>query len=383
MKIVQINSVSYGSTGKIMMDIHSELLKKGFDSYVVWGRGRKELTDKEIYLDEKLEVYYHVLFSRLTGKTGFASTISTKKLIDKLDLIKPDIIHLHNVHGYYINIELLFNYIRKKHIKVVWTLHDCWAFTGQCPHFTTVKCNKWINGCNNCPKINEYPKTLRDNSEWNYNKKKELFSNLSITIVTPSVWLSKIVKQSFLSDYSVYVINNGIDTNIFKCRESNFREKYKLRNKKIILGVSSVWDKTKGLDDFISLSKVIGSEAIIVLVGVNKKQIKELPNNIIGITKTDNQIELSEIYSSADVFLNPTYEDNYPTVNLEAISCGTPVFTYNTGGSPESAMLYGRIIDKDALLNNYKILFKKQKKQNFDLSRDKMCYEYIELYKKI
>ena len=201
MKIVQINSFSNGSTGKIMMCIHKELQKSGYDSYVVWGRGRKAENEHEIYLDDKLGVYFHAIYSRLTGKTGFASKRATRKLLKRLDEIKPDIIHLHNIHGYYINIELLFNYIRKNKIKVIWTLHDCWAFTGQCPHFTYVKCDKWKTECNKCPMIHEYPKTIRDNSTWNFNKKKELFIGQDITIVTPSKWLAGLVKESFLKAF--------------------------------------------------------------------------------------------------------------------------------------------------------------------------------------
>lgn len=336
MKVVQINSFSNGSTGKIMMSIHEELLKQGYDSYVVWGRGRKSNNYRELYLNDKIGVYFHAFYSRITGKTGFASKISTKKLLKKLDEINPDIIHLHNLHGYYINIELLFNYLKEKNIKVVWTLHDCWAFTGQCPHFTLCKCDKWKNGCNKCPMIDQYPKTFIDKSEWNYKMKKKLFTCIEdLTIVTPSLWLSKLVKQSFLKEYPVKVINNGVDTSIFKPTSSNFREKYHLEDKKIVLGVASVWDRRKGLNDFIELSKVLDDEYKIVLIGLTKKQIKMLPNNILGITRTENQQELAGIYSTSDIFFNPTYEDNYPTVNLESIACGTPVLTYDVGGSGE------------------------------------------------
>lgn len=336
MKIVQINSFSNGSTGNIMMDIHQELLKQGIDSYVVWGRGRKAQNKNEIYMNDKVGVYFHALYARITGKVGFASKRATKKLLKKLDDIKPDIIHLHNIHGYYINIEMLFNYIKENNIKVVWTLHDCWAFTGHCPYFTIVKCNKWKSICNNCPAIDRYPKSFKDNSKWNYQMKKELFTGIkNLMIVTPSKWLEGLVKQSFLKDYSIEVVNNGIDTNIFKPTKSDFRVKYHLENKKIILGVANVWDSRKGLNDFIKLSKIIDENYIIVLVGVNKKQIKQLPKNIICISRTESKEELAGFYSTADIFFNPTYEDNYPTVNIEAIACGTPVLTYDTGGSPE------------------------------------------------
>ena len=366
MKIVQINSFSNGSTGKIMMNIHKELLKEGYESYVVWGRGRQAENDNEIYMNDKLGVYFHALYSRLTGKTGFASKRATKKLLKKLDIIKPDIVHLHNVHGYYINIELLFNYLKENNIKVIWTLHDCWSFTGQCPHFTYVNCNKWKTQCKNCPQLNQYPKSFVDNSKWNYQKKKELFTNLNLTIVTPSKWLANLVKESYLKDYPVEVINNGIDTNIFKPTKSNFREKYNIKDKKIILGVANVWTWKKGLNDFIKLSKILNENYIIVLVGLNKKQIEELPKNIIGISKTENQTELAGIYSTADVFLNPTYEDNYPSVNLEAIACNTPVISYDTGGSIEFI---------NYIKNNKEKYIIEKKKANQDIS---LVKEYIE-----
>ena len=380
MKIVQINSVLNGSTGKIMMGIHNELLKQGYDSYVVWGRGREPNNEHEIYMDDKIGTYFHVLYSRLTGKTGFASKRATKKLLKKLDGIKPDIVHLHNVHGYYINIELLFNYLKSNNIKVVWTLHDCWPFTGQCPHFERLKCYKWKEQCYKCPLTNSYPKAFIDNSKCNYIKKKELFTGLNMTIVTPSKWLANLVKQSYLKDYRVEVINNGIDTNVFKLTKSNFREKYNLQDKKIILGVSSVWTESKGYYDFIELSKILDDDYKIVMVGLNDKQLKEIPSNIIGIKRTENQQELAGLYSTADIFFNPTYEDNYPSVNLEAIACKTPVITYDTGGSSESANECIYKICKSDFLKNYSNIFnKKYKLRNKPHNIRSMTDNYIKL----
>lgn len=392
MKIVQINTFSNGSTGNIMMNIHKELLKKGVDSYVVWGRGRKSQNQNEIYMNDKLGVYFHALYARLTGKVGFASKSATKKLIQKLDEIKPDIIHIHNLHGYYINIELLFNYIRKNNIKVIWTLHDCWAFTGQCPYFTMQNCDKWKTQCYCCPMINEYPKTFKDNSFWNYNKKKKLFLDLNITIITPSEWLSQLVKKSFLKNYQVYVINNGIDLNIFKPTKSNFKTKYGIDNKKIILGVAGVWDKRKGLKDFLELSKIIDDSYVIVLVGLNKKQIKKLPDNIIGITRTENKFELAGIYTSADIFLNLTHEDNYPTVNLESLACGTPVYSYDTGGSTEFVKFIKNDKEENVIKENLSFFYeniisktKSKKKLNLKnrnlLSENNMMDKYLKVYR--
>lgn len=382
MKIVQINTFSNKSTGTLMMNIHKKLLEEGYDSYVVWGRGRKSQNDHEIYLNDKMGIYYHGLYTRLTDKTGFASKNATKRLIKKLNEIKPDVVHLHNLHGYYINIELLFNYLKKSKTRVIWTLHDCWAFTGHCPHFELINCDKWMTGCYSCPQKEVYPKSIKDNSKWNYQKKKELFDGLNLTIITPCEWLANLVKKSFLKNYKVKVIYNGIDTNIFKPTSSDFRKRYNLENKKIILGVTSDWTKEKGLYDFFKLSKTLdGDKQQIVLVGLNDAQMKELPQNIIGIKRTENQRQLAEIYSVSDVYFNPTYADNFPTTNLEALACGTPVITYNTGGSPECINgTNGLVIDKNRI--NEVLNYSKQEDfsvEDYDIK--KMCNNYLELYK--
>ena len=318
-----------------MMGIHNELTKKGYNSYIVWGNGDSSNNEKEIFIGEQFGIFIHKAYSHLLCEQGFASWHATKKLIKKLKEIRPDIIHLHNLHGNFINIELLFNYLKENKIKTFWTFHDCWAFTGKCVYFSMLDCKKWKTQCNNCPLLKDSPKAYIDNSKKCFNKKKEIFSNMDLTIITPSEWLSELVKESFLKNYPVKVINNGIDIEVFRKRDSNFRKKYNLENKKIILGVASPWSKRKGLDDFVKLSKILNDEYKIVLIGVSDKQINQLPNNIIGIKRTENQTELAEIYSTSDILFNPTYEDNYPTVNLEAIACGTPVLTYDTGGSPE------------------------------------------------
>ena len=398
MKIVQINSVPNGSTGKIMMSIHNELLNRGYDSYVVWGRGRKSNCNREIYMNDKIGTYFHALYTRLTGKNGFGSKRTTKKLLHKLDDIKPDVIHLHNIHGYYINIELLFNYIKENNIRVIWTLHDCWAFTGQCSHFERINCKKWKKQCYDCQLINYYPKSYIDNSRWNYNKKRELFSGINMSIVSPSEWLAHLVNKSFLNKYDVFVINNGINIGVFKPTQSDFRNKYGLQNKKIILGVSSVWNRAKGYYDFIELSKLLDDTYKIVMVGLNEKQLKEIPLNILGIKRTENQSELAGLYSTADVFFNPTYEDNYPTVNLEAIACGTPVLTYDTGGSIEFVKFLPEknneryIVSKSGIMHDgFSIVLKYLDSiidgknnlcDNKSLDQEKTIEDYIKLYHK-
>lgn len=375
MKVVQINIFPNFSTGNIMMNIHKKLQQNNIESYVVWGRGREAKDEYEIYMNDKLGVYYHVIYSRLTDKTGFASKKSTIKLINKLDEIRPDIIHLHNIHGYYINIELLFNYIKKHNIEVIWTLHDCWAFTGHCAYFDYVGCNKWIKGCYKCPQLNRYPISFKDNSKDNFLKKKELFSNVNMTIITPSNWLANLVNKSFLNAYKTKVIYNGVDSKIFHYVKSNFRIDNNLENKKIILGVASTWDERKGLKDFIKLAEIIDSKTVIVLVGLNDKQISLLPNNIIGIKKTTNVKELVEIYSSADIFFNPTYDDNFPTTNIEALLCGIPIITYDTGGCMECIFddKCGLVVSK----GNYMIVKEMITNNNFsvDIDRAKKLFD--------
>lgn len=385
MKVVQINTFSYKATGNIMMNLHKAMLEAGIESYVAWGRGRKAENNHEYFMNDDFGVKIHGIFTRITDKTGFASTASTKRLLDWIENVNPDIIHLHCIHGYYINIELLFDYIRRKKIKIIWTQHDCWAFTGHCAYFDAAGCNKWINGCYCCKQLKTYPASkILDNSKWNWEKKKELFSNLNMTLVTPCSWLANLIKKSFLNKYPIKVIYNGIDASLFKKTESNFKDQYKIGNRKIILGIASEWTERKGLKDFINLNEILDKEKyVIVIVGVTKKQMRTLPNDIIAINRTEDKYELARIYSGSDVYFNPTYEDNFPTTNLEAISCGTPVITYDTGGSAEAiADNTGVVIKKGDYARVPHIL----ENRNFDnvfknhISYKDMANNYLKLY---
>lgn len=355
MKVAMINGGVFGSTGKIMFGIAEVLENNGGESFcasAVTATNKKREPKHKYY---KIGTYYSrklsVLLSRLTGRQNQYAKFATKKLLKKIERFNPAVIHLHNLHGDYINLPLLFNYIKKNNVKVVWTLHDCWAFTGHCPHFTMIKCDKWKTGCYKCPQYRDYPKSLFDNSKKMYRLKKLLFTDIKdMTIVTPSEWLAGLVKQSFLKNYPVKVINNGINLSVFKPTESNFRKKYGISSdKKILLGVAFGWGVRKGLDVFIELYNRLDAEKYqIVLVGTDKKTDKLLPKGIISIHRTQNQTELAEIYTAADLFVNPTREDNYPTVNMESIACGTPVLTYRTGGSPEMVTeKTGSVVDCD------------------------------------
>lgn len=341
MRIVQINGGAKGSTGKIMMGIAEVARAQGHEVMCA-----SPITTTNRDAGEDCGYYrigtfnsrrVNVALARITGFNGCFAWFETYKLLKKIDEFKPDIIHLHNLHDSYINLPMLFSYIKKHNVPTVWTLHDCWAFTGQCPHFTIVKCDKWKVGCHNCPQYKEYPASLYDNTKKMWQLKKKWFTGVkNMTIVTPSEWLAGLARESYLKQYPIEVINNGIDLNVFKPTHSNFRERYEIpAEKHIILGVSFAWGYRKGLDCFVEIAEKLGEQYQIVLVGTDDEIDKNLPHNIISIHRTQNQKELAEVYSAADVFVMPTREENYPTVNMEAIACGTPVVTFDTGGSPE------------------------------------------------
>ncbi len=340
MKVLEINSVcGKGSTGRIATDIYDILKEQGHSCKVLYGRDNAQRMPEEdtIPLGSKWTVRIHGVLSRLTGKHGFYSKRATRRAIEKIKEFDPDVIHLHNIHGYWIHIGELFHYLKESGKPVVWTLHDCWSFTGQCSHFEYCDCEKWKSGCESCPQIGEYPKSFRDNSRWNYQKKREIFTSLeNLTLVTPSRWLADLVKQSYLKQYPVTAIPNGIDLSVFRAVAGKAREKYGFGDRRIYLAVASIWTERKGYLDLLSLAGRLTPEERLVLVGVSQKQKENLPENVIGICRTDSVEELAEIYSRADCLLNTTYEDTFPTVNIEALACGTPVITYQTGGSPEA-----------------------------------------------
>ena len=349
-----INTVPNGSTGGIMMKEHRELLSAGKESYAFWGRGREAEKSNEMKFASDAEVKLDVLQTRIDGKAGFHSKNATKRLLARLDEIKPDVVHLHNLHGYYINIEMLFNWLANHNCKVEWTLHDCWSFTGHCAYFTYAKCAQWKEHCaysRPCSQLNTYPKTFSKSScSWNYEEKNHLFNLVPaerMKLITPSQWLADLVGESFLKDFPVEVRHNTIDTDVFKPIPSDFRERYGIGDRFMILGVASPWTERKGLSDFVRLAGQLDSDKyVIVLVGLSEKQVEELPKGIVGLTRTESREELAGIYSTADVFFNPTTEDNFPTVNLEAEACGTSVVTYDTGGCSETVKREGsRVVD--------------------------------------
>lgn len=398
MRIVQINGGAKGSTGKIMMGIADVARTQGHEVMCA-----SPITTTNRDAGEDCGYYrigtfnsrrVNVVLARITGFNGCFAWFETYKLLKKIDEFKPDIIHLHNLHDSYINLSMLFSYIKKHNVPTVWTLHDCWAFTGQCPHFTIVKCDKWKAGCYGCPQYKAYPSSLYDNTKRMWQLKKKWFTGVkNMTIVTPSEWLAGLARESYLKQYPIEVINNSIDLNVFKPTHSNFREQYGIPGDKyIVLGVSFAWGYRKGLDCFVEMAEKLGEQYQIVLIGTDDEIDKNLPKNIISIHRTQNQKELAEIYSTADVFAMPTREENYPTVNMEAIACGTPVVTFDTGGSPEMLDDKTGIVveanDIEATVKAIKDICEKKRcndeeyivaySKDFDMQ--KKFAEYIELY---
>jgi putative colanic acid biosynthesis glycosyltransferase len=331
--------VNSGSTGHIAEDIGKMLISKGHESFIAFGSGSHASTSVLIKIGNLFDIWRHGLKTRLLDRHGFGSENATKKFINKIEQLKPDVIHLHNLHGYYINVEVLFNYLKMSQIPVVWTLHDCWAFTGHCTYFDYVNCFRWETGCFSCPNKKIYPASFYlDNSKLNYEQKKILFNSVKrISIVTPSQWLVDHVSKSFLGGYPINMIRNGIDLGIFYQHSTGkIKERLGIENRFMLLGVASDWSRRKGLDDFIRLHKMIENDSVIVLVGLSQKQLSSLPEGIIGILRTENSAELADYYSAADVFLNPTWAETFGMTNSESLACGTPVITYKTGGSPEA-----------------------------------------------
>ena len=340
-KILFLNTVcSVGSTGRMIKDLYNLAKNDGYSCRIAYGRGGHDgIPEEDVYcIGSKLSLYRTAFLSRINDREGFMLRAQTKRFLKYVDAFAPDIIHIHNLHGYYLNAPMLFEYLAShESIKVVWTLHDCWAFTGHCAIFDEIECDKWMTGCSKCPRKGTYPASiLADMSERNYREKKKYF-NLpkNITIVTPSEWLSEIVKRSFLSKHQINVIRNGIDMSFFAPTRSDLRKKYGIEDKCILLGVSLKWYASKGINDITELRRLLDESFVIVIIGEGAEESFK-GDGFITVSKTHDRRELAEWYTAADYLINPTHADNFPTVNLESLACGTPVITYNTGGSPES-----------------------------------------------
>ena len=340
MKYLFINSVAgFGSTGRIAAQQCRDLMAQGHQCTLAFGRDKANCDDiPTVRIGGDWDVRLHGLRNRLLDDQGFGSKAATRRFLDWVKEYDPDVIWLHNVHGYYLHIGLLFSYLKTCGKQIRWTLHDCWTFTGHCAYFDFAGCEKWKTGCHHCPLKHTYPQSLLlDNSRKNFRQKSSLFTGIpNLTLITPSQWLADLLQESYLREYPVEVVYNTINTEVFKPSPSNFREKHGLQDKKILLGVASIWEERKGLRDFVKLSDMLPAQYKILLVGVTAQQGKALPQNILALPRTNSPRELAEIYTAADLFVNPTYEDNYPTVNLEARACGTRITCYDTGGCRET-----------------------------------------------
>ncbi|MBR4706919.1 MAG: glycosyltransferase [Pseudobutyrivibrio sp.] len=356
MRIVIINAESGkgGGPATICDDIYMNYCGSGENQGLAcWARKANEKTNVNRYkVGNKFDLAWHLLMTRIFDIHGLASTSATKKMVEAIKEFQPDMVNLHNIHGYYLNYKVLFEYLKEADIPVVWTLHDCWPFTGHCPYFDLVGCEKWKTHCSHCPQKKKYPKSLLfDRSSQNFDLKKKLFAGISknLTIVTPSAWLGELVKESFLKDCRVEVINNGIDLDIFKPMNGTFKKDHGIEDKKLVLALASEWTLRKGFEDIKYVGTHLPDDYKLVIVGLQESQVAEVPKEIIAITRTDNVQQLIEIYSEADVFVNASVEDNFPTTILESLACGTPVVTYDTGGCREEVdATCGILVDKYA-----------------------------------
>ena len=337
MKVLQINTtLNWGSHGRIAEEIGLLVQKEGGTNYIFYGRHSNESLFSNFKFNNKFDLYWHAIQTRLFDRHGLASKNATYRIINKINEIKPDIIHLHNIHGYYLNYSILFKFLSKCNIPIVWTLHDCWAYTGHCSHYAFVKCNRWKTICYHCPQKNEYPRSLLfDRSKLNFLDKKRCFTSVpNMTIIPVSHWLEGEVKKSYLNKYPIKVIHNGIDIKRFHPYPI-LKKDLGLDNKFLILGVASVWEGRKGLNDFIRLRNLLSSEYIIILIGLTQKQIDKLPGGIIGITRTNKIEELVQYYSVADVYINFSVEETFGMTTCESLACGTPAIVYNSTACPE------------------------------------------------
>ena len=337
MKVMFINSVvDYGSTGKIVRDLATGLKTQGAEVLMVYGRHEAKDETDTFNMSDSLGMYTHLFMTRFFGRNGLHSHKATRKLIDKIKEFNPDTIHIHNIHGYYCHVPMLMAYLKTTDIKIIWTLHDAWLVSGSSAYFDFNGCSHWNQGCEVCTSTRDYPevfgmKRQKKNLDW----KKEFIGGLpNIHFITPSQWLKDLIGTTYLAHFPCDVIYNGINMDLFKPTHNEVL-KTRFQDKKVLLGIASKWERRKGLEDFIKLSEILDPKYQIVLIGLDEKQIKTLPSNIVGLTRTSDAKELAAYYTLAHAFLNPTYEDNYPTTNIEALSCDTHVVAYDTGGNKE------------------------------------------------
>ena len=394
-KLLQINPVvrQNTSTGRIMREIGELALRCGWESYIAYSRGRDGVpphSSQLVPVGHACDVALHAAATRLFDAHGLASRQATRQLIRQIERIGPDIIHIHNIHGYWLNYPLLFAYLKNCGKPVVWTVHDSWLYTGHCYYYDYARCTKWHSGCGRCPQKSAFPASwLFDRSAANWRDKRAAFGALpNLTIVPVSEWIRREMASSFLADKPFRVIRNGIDLSVFR------PEAAPKATESVYIGVASIWLEEKGLPDLLRIADLLHAEEQLVLVGrMTEAQKRRIPERVRVVERTENVRELAALYAQATVLLNPTWQDNYPTVNLEAIACGTPVVTYRTGGSPESVTeATGRVVaqgDVPAMLAAARELAAADRAATALRCRDhacahfdkEACYRhYIELY---
>lgn len=382
-RILFINSVcGFGSTGRIVADLSKS---EDYDSLICYGR-KKDFANVNSY---KFANFFDNAFGAL-GTILFDNNIkicslATKRLIKKIEEFNPDIIHIHNLHGYYVNVVMLFDYLKKNNKPVIWTFHDCWPITGYCALSQYINCQKYSVKCENCPSGFSYPFSLfKQRVTKEFEIKKDIFNSLdNLTIVTPSKWLKGVIKNSFLSSQKIAVVNNGIDLTKFK--------KVCEKNKKFTcLAIANIWTKYRGIDELKKIAKLLDKDIDLVVVGSQSDQVAGAKS----IEHTNSIEELVKLYSSSHVLLNPTLEDNFPTINIESLACGTPVITYRTGGSPEIIDdKTGIVVEKkevesfartiNGLKNNYYFLSKDCIDRSKNFSKDNMIIGYRKIYESL
>lgn len=400
-KLLQINvTANSGSTGRIAEQIGQAAISHGWESYIAYGRSKGKSQSNLIKIGNKLGIYYHVLITRLFDRHGLGSRFATQRLIKKIKKIQPDIIHLHNIHGYYINYKILFEYLAESKTPVVWTLHDCWSFTGHCAHYVDVNCEQWKSECIGCSCHSLYPRSLTSRINRNYKLKKNLFLSLKdkLTLVPVSKWLAGQTSKSFFSDSRIQYIYNGVDTSVFVPNQMNeIRKKYGAEDKFVIISVAFPWSEIKGFSDLIKLRAKLPDDYIIILVGLADEKIKSLPKGIIGVKRTHSQKELADLYAMSDVLLSLSRAETFGLTIAEGMACGTPAIVYNRTATPElitkeTGLVVDQVGDIDGVIAavkeiksngkaRYSEFCRKRAEEFFD--KDKCFQKYIDLYNEI
>ena len=395
MRVLLIDVVcKYGSTGKIVYDVYNDVNARGDEAAICYGRGPK-IKEKNIYkFGLNFETFLHAFLTRFTGYTGCFSYFSTRRLIRFIKKFKPDVVHIHELHAYFVNVKQLLNYLKKANIKVVHTLHCTFSYTGKCGHH--FECEKWKECCGKCPRLKEYVSTMFfDHTKKMFLDKKKAFTGFNnMTITCPSNWLANLAKQSFLGQYPIKVIPNGINTSVFSLKDTTaLKEKLTIKNEKVVLAVApNLMSPLKGGNWVLKLAEKMKSEPVkFIMVGVDNIDF-EHGENVMVFKRTNNQDELADFYSLADVFVICSERENFPTTCLEAQCCGAPILGFDVGGVKETSAFDGnRFVeygDIDGLENVLKeMLAKKIDKNSLSnhavsiYSEKAMSNSYYEIYK--